>query len=74
VIDPSIERPASQIHDGRTLDVRATGPDGGDVVLFHHGTPSAGLPFAGRVELHGRLSLVVGPIDLILDELLGAGG
>jgi pimeloyl-ACP methyl ester carboxylesterase len=26
---------------GRTLDVEVTGPDGGDVLLFHHGTPGA---------------------------------
>jgi pimeloyl-ACP methyl ester carboxylesterase len=30
--------------DGRTLDVHVTGPEGGTVVLFHHGTPGAGLP------------------------------
>ncbi|HET8614669.1 MAG TPA: alpha/beta hydrolase [Actinomycetales bacterium] len=27
--------------DGRTLDIEVTGPDGGDVLLFHHGTPGA---------------------------------
>lgn len=27
--------------DGRSLDIEVTGPDGGDVLLFHHGTPGA---------------------------------
>jgi pimeloyl-ACP methyl ester carboxylesterase len=27
--------------DGRAIDVEVTGPDGGDVLLFHHGTPGA---------------------------------
>jgi pimeloyl-ACP methyl ester carboxylesterase len=27
--------------DGRQLDIEVTGPDGGDVLLFHHGTPGA---------------------------------
>jgi pimeloyl-ACP methyl ester carboxylesterase len=30
--------------DGRTLDVHQAGPEGGGVVLFHHGTPGSGLP------------------------------
>jgi pimeloyl-ACP methyl ester carboxylesterase len=29
---------------GRTLDVHLAGPEGGTPVLFHHGTPGAGLP------------------------------
>ena len=31
--------------DGRRLDVYVAGPDDGDVLLFHHGTPGAGTPF-----------------------------
>ncbi|MEP7332085.1 MAG: alpha/beta hydrolase [Terracoccus sp.] len=30
--------------DGRALDLSLTGPDNGPVLLFHHGTPSSGLP------------------------------
>lgn len=30
-----------QLPDGRDLDVEVTGPDGGPVLLFHHGTPGA---------------------------------
>jgi pimeloyl-ACP methyl ester carboxylesterase len=36
--------------DGRTLDVRTTGPDDGAILLFHHGTPGAGLPFGPMAE------------------------
>ena len=31
--------------DGRTLEVRTAGPEDGAILLFHHGTPGAGLPF-----------------------------
>jgi pimeloyl-ACP methyl ester carboxylesterase len=31
--------------DGRTLEVRTAGAEDGEVVLLHHGTPGAGLPF-----------------------------
>ena len=31
--------------DGRTLDVRVSGPEDGVPLLFHHGTPGAGTPF-----------------------------
>ncbi len=27
--------------DGRALEVEVSGPDGGPVLLFHHGTPAA---------------------------------
>lgn len=30
--------------DGRALDLSVTGPENGPVLLFHHGTPSSGLP------------------------------
>ena len=36
--------------DGRQLEVRTAGPDDGEVMLFHHGTPGAGLPFAPLVK------------------------
>ncbi len=36
--------------DGRKLEVRIAGPDDGEILLFHHGTPGAGLPFAPLVE------------------------
>jgi len=29
--------------DGRSLEVRVAGPAGGDVLVFHHGTPGSGL-------------------------------
>ena len=32
------------VPDGRALDLSVTGPDNGPVLLFHHGTPSSGLP------------------------------
>ena len=36
--------------DGRRLEVRVAGPEDGEVLLFHHGTPGAGLPFMPRVK------------------------
>jgi pimeloyl-ACP methyl ester carboxylesterase len=36
--------------DGRRLEVRAAGPEDGEILLFHHGTPGAGLPFMPRVK------------------------
>jgi pimeloyl-ACP methyl ester carboxylesterase len=35
---------------GRVLQVWVEGPDGGDLVIAHHGTPSSGLPFAPSVR------------------------
>ena len=32
------------LDDGRRLDVRASGPDGGQPLVFHHGTPGAATP------------------------------
>lgn len=41
--------------DGRELQVWVEGPDRGDVVVGHHGTPSSGLPFEPSVrEATGR--------------------
>jgi len=36
--------------DGRSLDVWLAGPPDGTPLLFHYGTPSSGVPFAGHVE------------------------
>jgi pimeloyl-ACP methyl ester carboxylesterase len=38
--------PTSQLHlqDGRSLDIRISGPDDGQVLVFHHGTPGSSFP------------------------------
>jgi pimeloyl-ACP methyl ester carboxylesterase len=36
--------------DGRSLDVYVAGPDGGDVLVFHAGTPGVPLPYEPMVE------------------------
>ncbi|HEX6120919.1 MAG TPA: alpha/beta fold hydrolase [Dongiaceae bacterium] len=36
--------------DGRKIEVRTAGPEDGAILLFHHGTPGAGLPFRPWVE------------------------
>ena len=38
------------LSDGRSLDVHLAGPEAGTPLLFHVGTPGAGLPFAPFVE------------------------
>jgi len=38
------------LKDGRRIEVRTAGPEDGEVLLFHHGTPGAGLPFRPMVE------------------------
>lgn len=41
--------------DGRTLDVRVSGPDGGIPFVFHHGTPGSAVPFrAMQYAVHDR--------------------
>lgn len=35
-----------ELPDGRKIEVRTAGPKEGQIVLFHHGTPGAGLPFS----------------------------
>jgi|BarGraNGADG00212_2_1021979.scaffolds.fasta_scaffold69779_1 pimeloyl-ACP methyl ester carboxylesterase len=36
--------------DGRKLEFRTAGPQDGEILLFHHGTPGGGLPFTPMVE------------------------
>jgi len=38
------------LRDGRNIEVRTAGPEDGEIVVFHHGTPGAGLPFRPLVE------------------------
>src|SRR5262245_22291208 len=38
------------LEDGRKIEVRTAGPEDGEVLLFHSGTPCAGLPFRPWVE------------------------
>ena len=37
--------------DGRSLDVHVAGPPGGEVLLFHMGTPSGSMPYPPAVEV-----------------------
>ena len=47
----TVETPTFVIlNDGRRIEVRTAGPEDGEVLLFHHGTPGAGLPFWPMVE------------------------
>ncbi len=39
------------VADGRTVNVYEAGDPAGAAVLFHHGTPSSGLPYAPHVRL-----------------------
>ena len=50
VIDPA-QRSSITLPDGRSLDVWQAGPPDGDPLVFHHGTPGAGLPFDHHVRL-----------------------
>jgi pimeloyl-ACP methyl ester carboxylesterase len=47
---PTVEIRTIRTPDGRSLEVRTAGPADGDVLLFHHGSPGAGVPPAGLVE------------------------
>ena len=38
------------LEDGRKIEVRTAGPEEGEILLFHHGAPGAGLPFRPWVE------------------------
>jgi pimeloyl-ACP methyl ester carboxylesterase len=42
---------------GRTLDVFVAGPADGTPLVFHHGTPSAGIPFGPFVDIAGERGL-----------------
>ena len=39
-----------ELKDGRKIEVRTAGPKDGEILLFHHGAPGAGLPFRPWVE------------------------
>jgi pimeloyl-ACP methyl ester carboxylesterase len=56
VTDPA-QRSSVTLADGRTLDVWQAGPPDGDPLVFHHGTPSAGLPFDHHVRLMAERGL-----------------
>jgi pimeloyl-ACP methyl ester carboxylesterase len=43
--------------DGRDLDVHESGPQGGEVLLFHHGTPGSGAPIRAMADAAHRLGL-----------------
>ena len=38
------------VPDGRNLEVRTAGPEGGEILLFHHGTPGVGMQFPPLVK------------------------
>jgi pimeloyl-ACP methyl ester carboxylesterase len=38
------------LEDGRKIEVRTAGPEEGEILLFHHGAPGAGLPFRPWAE------------------------
>jgi pimeloyl-ACP methyl ester carboxylesterase len=47
----SVEGTSIEVGGGRTLTVYDAGDPGGAPILFHHGTPSSGAPFAEHVRL-----------------------
>ena len=38
------------LKDGRKIEFRTAGPEDGEILLFHHGAPGAGLPFKPWVD------------------------
>jgi pimeloyl-ACP methyl ester carboxylesterase len=49
-LELAIETMYLDLPDGRKLEVRSTGPKDGEILLVHHGTPQAGLPFLPWAE------------------------
>ena len=48
---PTVAQPLTiTTPDGRSLDVWLAGPPDGEPLVFHHGTPSSGLPFDHQVN------------------------
>ena len=47
--DPIVRELRVATPDGRSLDVYQAGPDDGDTLLFHTGTPSAAIPYGPAV-------------------------
>lgn len=45
--------------DGRSLDVRDTGPDEGFPLVYHHGTPQGAVPFPTLERAAAELGLRV---------------
>jgi pimeloyl-ACP methyl ester carboxylesterase len=46
-----------RLADGRDLDVHESGPQGGEVLLFHHGTPGSGAQMRAMADAAHRLGL-----------------
>jgi pimeloyl-ACP methyl ester carboxylesterase len=51
------QRSTLELPDGRSLDVWQAGPPDGAPLVFHHGTPGAGLPFDHHVRLMAERGL-----------------
>src|SRR4051812_1952111 len=51
------QRRQLQVDGGRKLDLYESGPTGGAVLLFHHGTPGSGIPFRAIERAAHRLGL-----------------
>ena len=56
-VSDSPQRSSITLPDGRSLDVWLAGPPDGDPLVFHHGTPGAGLPFDHQVRLMAERGL-----------------
>jgi pimeloyl-ACP methyl ester carboxylesterase len=51
------KRTTLRLADGRGLDLYESGPPGGQVLVFHHGTPGSCVPFRALVDAAHRLGL-----------------